>query len=98
MARPMRKIRVPVVASTTRPGYRNGNGQVVVEDTRFPSESFPGQRVYRMRCGQCGFEYGSNGCDIAARLCPGHQGGARGERLRERGPGLFDGLEAPDAI
>ncbi len=90
MAGRLRKIRVPVAAGTTRPGYVNGNGQAVVCDTGWPSETFKGQRIYKVRCEQCGFEYGSNGCDLFARLCPKHQGGTRGERLRESGPGLFD--------
>lgn len=86
----MKRIRVPVSAGTTTPGYRNENGQVVVCDTGWPSETFKGQRVYKLRCEHCGFEYGSNGTDVAKRLCPGHQNGAKGERLRESGPGLFD--------
>jgi hypothetical protein len=83
---------MPATAATTVPGFRNENGQVVVGDTGFGSESFPGQRVYHLRCAHCGFEYGSNGTDIAKRLCPSHQGGSRGEKLREAGPGLFDGV------
>ncbi len=86
----LRKIKMAVTAVTTTPGFRNGNGQVVVRDTGFASESFPGQRVYHQRCSQCGQEYGSNGTDIAKRLCPGHQGGAKGEKLRESGPRLFE--------
>jgi hypothetical protein len=86
----MRMIRVPVTAATTRPGFKNTNGQVVVRDTGFGSESFPGQRIYHLRCDGCGFEYGANGTDIAKRLCPHHQGGVKGERLRALGPGLFD--------
>jgi hypothetical protein len=86
----MKKIEMPEVARTTVPGFKNGNGQVVMEATGFASESFRGQRVYRMRCGVCRHEYGSNGCDIHARRCPKCQGGAPGEKLRERGAGLFD--------
>ena len=86
----MRKIKMPAAAATTRPGYRNENGQVVVRNTGFGSESFPGQRVYHLRCTHCGHEYGANGTDIAKRLCPSHQGGIKGEKLREAGPRLFD--------
>jgi hypothetical protein len=87
----LRRIKIKQTTGTTVPGYQNENGQVVVRDTGFPSESFPGQRIYHLRCTQCGFEYGANGTDIAKRLCPGHQSGARGEPLREdRGPSLFD--------
>jgi hypothetical protein len=89
----LRKIRIKSTTATTTPGFANSNGQIVVRDTGFASETFPGQRVYHMRCAHCGFEYGANGTDVAKRLCPGHQGGARGERLRAAGPGLFDELE-----
>ena len=85
-----KRIKVKVAAPTTTPGFENPNGQVVVANTGFASETFSGQSVYRMRCRHCGFEYGSNGTDVLKRLCPRHQGGARGERLREPGPGLFD--------
>ena len=86
----MRKIRIKSTTATTTPGFTNENGQMVVRDTGFGSETFPGQRVYHLRCGHCGFDYGSNGTDVAKRLCPRHQGGARGEKLRESGPTLFD--------
>lgn len=86
----MRKIRMPVTASTTAPGYRNPNGQVVVRDTGFPSDTFPGQRVYRLRCGGCEHHYGANGCDVFRRLCPKCQGGTKGETLREEGLRLFE--------
>jgi len=90
----VKKIKLRVTAPTTTPGYENENGQVVVGDTGFSSESRGGQRVYRLRCRQCGLVYGANGIDVEKRLCPGHQGGVKGERLRELGPGLFDLLEA----
>ena len=74
---------------STTPGYENRNGQRVIASTGFPSETFPGQTVYRMRCVHCQHEYGSNGCDIHLRRCPRHQDGTRGERLREAAPSLF---------
>ena len=86
----MKRIKIRSATATTTPGYVNPNGQMVVRDTGFASESRAGQRVYEMRCGQCGFQYGSNGIDCEKRLCPGHQGGVVGERLRAMGPGLFD--------
>ena len=86
----VRKIKVKETAPTLVPGARNGNGQVLVGDTGWPSESRAGQRVYRMRCQTCGLEYGANGIDVDKRLCPGCGGGTKGERLRERGAGLFD--------
>ena len=88
--RELKKIKMAITAATTTPGFKNTNGQVVVRDTGFASESFPGQRVYHLRCSHCGHDYGSNGTDIAKRLCPNHQGGTRGEKLREAGPSLFD--------
>ena len=86
----LRRIKIKQTTGTTVPGYENENGQRVVRDTGFASESFPGQRVYHLRCVHCGHEYGSNGTDVFKRLCPRHQGGAKGEKLREAGPGLFD--------
>ncbi len=86
----LRKIRLPREASTTCPGFRNGNGQIVVRDTGWPSGTFAGQRIYQLRCEHCAQVYGANGCDIHARLCPACQGGVPGEPLREAGPSLFD--------
>ena len=88
--RPLRKIKIKTTSPTTMPGYKNPHGQIVVCDTGFSSATFPGQRVYRLRCEHCGHTYGSNGCDIHLRRCPSHQDGARGELLREGGRGLFD--------
>jgi len=85
----VRKIKMPRTAPTTTPGFVNQNGQMVVRDTGFGSETFPGQRVYQLRCGKCALDYGANGTDVFKRLCPGCQGGVVGEKLRERGPGLF---------
>ena len=74
---------------STTPGFRNKNGQEVIANTGFPSDTFPGQTIYRMRCVHCAYEYGSNGCDIHVRKCPRHQDGAKGEPLREAPPSLF---------
>ena len=74
---------------TTDPGYRNPNHQEVLQNTGFPSDSFPGQKIYRLRCNGCSHEYGSNGCDIHIRRCPSCQQGARGEQLHEPSPTLF---------
>jgi hypothetical protein len=87
----LRRIKIKRTTGTTTPGYENENGQIVVRDTGFASESFQGQRVYHLRCSHCGHQYGANGTDVFKRLCPAHQGGAKGEKLREeRGRGLFD--------
>lgn len=66
---------------STRPGFTNANGQTVVRPTGLPGTDY-GQRVYVLRCGRCGDEYGANGSDIFQRKCPACQGGK---------PGLFFG-------
>jgi hypothetical protein len=63
--------------TTTRPGYVNGNGQVVVRKTNIPGTD-KNQYVYQLACSCCGHVYGANGSDIHLRLCPAHQGGAKG--------------------
>lgn len=88
----LRKIGVKKTTSTTTPGFRNEHGQEVVRDTGFASETFKGQRVYHLRCVHCGHEYGANGTDVFKRFCPGHQGGAKGERLWKDGLGSFDSV------
>ena len=69
-------------ALTTEPGYRNPNGQIVIAATGVASASRPTQRIYKLRCETCGHEYGVNGMDIKARLCPAHQGGEPANRFR----------------
>jgi hypothetical protein len=74
---------------STDPGYKNKHGQIVIARTGFPSESFPGQTIYHLRCSHCHHDYGSNGKDIHLRRCPRHQDGIKGEPLREPPPNLF---------
>jgi len=74
---------------TTDPGYTNPHGQIVIRRTGFPSETFPGQTIYHLRCTHCGHDYGANGTDIHLRRCPRHQNGAKGEPLRAPAPNLF---------
>jgi hypothetical protein len=64
---------------TTRPGYQNRNGQVVIRATGLPGTDHV-QSIYVLRCGSCGAEYGANGSDIFQRRCPSCQGGAKGLR------------------
>ena len=91
----LRKIKMEKTARTTTPGYVNGNRQEVVTKSG-PSESRTGQQVYRLRCGVCRFQYGSNGIDNEKRKCPQCQGGEAGERVREiDGPGLFENGAQP---
>lgn len=62
---------------TTRPGYKNTNGQVVVRSTALPGTDF-GQSIYVLRCTYCSEEYGANGSDIWQRKCPQCQEGRPG--------------------
>lgn len=62
---------------TTRPGYVNHNGQVVIRDTdRSGTDHL--QRIYQLGCSACGHVYGANGSDIHERKCPRCQRGAPG--------------------
>ena len=62
---------------TTRVGHRNDRRQEVLRKTQFAG-SLPDQRVYVLRCGDCGHQYGANGCEIHDRRCPRCQGGLPG--------------------
>jgi len=59
---------------TTDVGYENLNEQTVVRATSLEG-NLPGQKVYVLKCGRCGVEYGANGCDIHLRRCPTCMGG-----------------------
>jgi hypothetical protein len=78
------------LSETTAPGFRNPNNQTVIASTGAPSTTRDRQTIYKLRCGKCSHEYGCNGLDIKARLCPACQQGAPGEPLRESAPSLFD--------
>jgi hypothetical protein len=64
---------------TTEIGYENPNGQVVLRPTGKEGTDHL-QKVYVLRCRECGTEYGANGSDIHARLCPHCQEGRPGLR------------------
>ena len=66
-------------AGTTMPGYRNRNDQVVARRTNLPGNDH-NQRIYVLRCGKCGSQYGANGSDIWQRKCPNCGGGQPGLR------------------
>jgi hypothetical protein len=66
---------------STRAGFTNSNGQIVVRATGLPGTDH-GQTIYVLRCIPCGEEYGANGSDIFQRKCPVCQDGR---------PGLFFG-------
>lgn len=63
--------------ATTAVGYRNHNRQQVTRHTD-RAGNLPGQRLYVLRCLDCGHEYGANGCDIHLRKCPAHMNGQPG--------------------
>jgi hypothetical protein len=77
------------LSQTTAPGFVNPNRQKVIASTGARSTSRANQSIYHLRCDLCSHDYGCNGLDIKARLCPSCQSGAPGEPLRERGP-MFD--------
>jgi len=64
-------------AGTTRIGFKNDNGQVVVRKTAMRGTDH-NQYVYVLRCNACHHEYGANGSDIWLRRCPACDGGAPG--------------------
>lgn len=64
-----------VLERLTEVGYRNADGQEVVRPTSLTAN---GQRVFVVRCGVCGAEYGAYGCDIDIRRCPACQDGVPG--------------------
>jgi hypothetical protein len=67
--------------STTRIGYVNKNGQVVIRNTGLRGTDH-GQSVYQLGCSLGGHIYGANGADIHLRKCPDCQGGAKGLPLK----------------
>ena len=64
-------------ANSTSPGYINRNRQRVVRATDLPGNDHL-QKIYILRCEDCGTEYGANGSDIFQRRCPKCQGGKPG--------------------
>ena len=54
---------------TTKVGYVNPNGQVVIRNTDKPGTD-RGQKIYQLGCSLCGHIYGANGADIWDRKCP----------------------------
>jgi hypothetical protein len=85
LSRPAEGERKKRVGPTTRRGYVNRNGQVVIRNTRLPGTDH-GQTVYQMGCSVCGHVYGANGSDIHLRRCPLHDRGAPGLKYEE---GIF---------
>jgi hypothetical protein len=61
---------------TTKVGFVNRNGQVVIRNTGQHGTDF-GATVYQLGCSTCGEIYGANGGDIFERKCP-HDGGRAG--------------------
>ena len=73
------------VGYSTRPGFVNHRGQVVIRKTDLPGTDY-GQVVYQLGCSICGHVYGANGSDIHLRRCPLHDRGAPGLPYEE---GIF---------
>jgi hypothetical protein len=81
------------VGYSTRTGYVNHRGQVVIRNTGLPGTD-RGQTVYQLGCSVCGHVYGANGSDIHLRRCPLHDRGRPGLAYEQgifgahaRGPG-----------
>lgn len=55
--------------NTTKTGYVNKNGQVVVRDTGEAGTDF-GARNFQLACSRCGHNYGANSGDVWERKCP----------------------------
>jgi len=67
---------------STRPGYVNPRGQVVIRNTGRAGTDH-GQTVYQMACSVCGHVYGANGSDVHNRRCPLHDHGAAGLNYKQ---------------
>jgi ribosomal protein S27E len=52
------------------PGEKNRNNQELLKKTDKPSTTHPNAKIWVMRCGDCGNEYGCNSCDAHERQCP----------------------------
>ncbi len=66
---------------TTKIGYINENGQMVIRDTGESGTDY-GARKFQLACSRCGHNYGANSTDIWERKCPNCQGGAEGLPLK----------------
>ena len=72
--RPEKLAQIKQVLSTTTTGYVNRNRQTNIGRTERPGTDHM-QYLYKMRCGNCGYEYHANGSDIFQKKCPRCQGG-----------------------
>jgi hypothetical protein len=63
--------------SNVQAGESNPNRQTLITKTDLPGNDH-NQRVWHVRCTDCGTEYGANGSDFHHRKCPACQGGAAG--------------------
>jgi hypothetical protein len=68
---------MPHDKGTTKIGFVNTNGQVVIRATGKTGSDHL-QQIYQLGCSRCGFVYGANGSDIYERKCPGCQNGEPG--------------------
>jgi len=63
--------------TTTTIGFINENNQENM-GTRGKSGTARGRLAYKLKCRLCGFEYGSDGTNIAYKKCPSCQNGEEG--------------------
>lgn len=68
---------------STKIGFVNPNGQEC-KGTAGMDGTDHMQKAYKVECSACGYVYGANGSDLAARKCPECQGGAPGIRYWRR--------------
>jgi hypothetical protein len=66
-----------IARGTTKVGFVNSNGQVVIRNTG-KAGTDRGQKIYQLGCSDCGDVYGANGADIWDRKCPKCQTGKPG--------------------
>jgi hypothetical protein len=74
-------MRAKVRSKWLTPGTVNTKRQLVIRDSGVINDHQ--QTVFILRCGDCGYEYGAQGCDVFERKCPRCQGGRGGEGLQD---------------
>ena len=69
---------------STRPGYVNPRGQVVIRNTGLAGNRSRPDGCIKLAARICGHIYGANGSDIHHRRCPLHDRGAAGAGVCNR--------------
>ena len=66
----------------TKLGERNRNHQILLQKTGLRGTGpHHNHYIWRLRCNDCGLDYGANGSDFDLRKCPRCQSGAAGLEL-----------------